>query len=148
MPEISVPCPCCGQLLLRVNDDGVPTADSPPFNDDEHGKYSVCGNPTCRRKIRMVQPVRGVWLPARNRIAAAARSDEAGRVARMSDKACARGRRLSNMLYGDDGLGARSGGRFPLAKPYRFANHHAQTLSELQGILVRIHLLRELDAPS
>ncbi len=58
-------CPCCHKPLFGLySDDGARTAGSAPLRDDEHGKYSICPNSSCKRKIRMVQELRDVWTIA------------------------------------------------------------------------------------
>ena len=60
-------CPYCGKLLCRIRvSNGARSEDSAPLSDDdEHGKYSICLNDACKRKIRMEHLMQGVWTPAR-----------------------------------------------------------------------------------
>lgn len=59
-------CPYCGKLLCRIDTkDGSRSEDSAPLLPDEHGKYSICLNPACKRKVQMVHPSRGLWIPAK-----------------------------------------------------------------------------------
>jgi hypothetical protein len=61
----TIRCPHCAERLFEMyHDDGSRTADSAPLKEDEHGMYSVCQNPQCKRQVRMVQGPPGVWTVA------------------------------------------------------------------------------------
>ena len=57
-------CPFCGAFLCRVHAiSGQRSPDSAAVVSDGHGTHSVCLNPACKRKVRLIEDD-GTWVVA------------------------------------------------------------------------------------